>query len=66
MDIVERLRELGFIDHPNEAGDIALEAANEIERLREAINKVIKKMEGKGMGDWHEAKILAKALKEDK
>jgi len=36
MDIVERLRELGFIDHPNEAGDIALEAANEIERLREA------------------------------
>jgi hypothetical protein len=41
------------------------EQGNKIERLREAINKVIKKMEGKGMGDWPEAKILAKALKED-
>jgi len=35
-----------------------------IERLKEAINKTIKKMEGKGMGDWPEAKILLKALKE--
>jgi hypothetical protein len=41
-----------------------IEQDNEIGRLREAINKVIKKMEGKGMGDWPEAKILAKALKE--
>ena len=39
MDIVERLRELGFIYHPNEAGDIALEAADEIERLRKELIK---------------------------
>jgi hypothetical protein len=41
MDIVERLRELGFIYHPNEAGDIALEAADEIERLRVVVEDAV-------------------------
>jgi|GEM_PF-3954909 len=36
-DIIKRLRTLDFIYYPNDAGDIALEAANEIERLREAL-----------------------------
>ncbi len=49
------------LDSEREANKIL---TDEIERLREAINKVIKKMEGKGMGDWPEARILAKALKE--
>ena len=39
MDIVERLRELNFIYYPNDAADISNEAADEIERLREALDK---------------------------
>ena len=37
MDIVERLRKMDFIYYPDNAADISIEAADEIERLREAL-----------------------------
>ena len=40
MDIVERLRKLDFIYYPNDAADISKEAADEIERLREALSVI--------------------------
>jgi hypothetical protein len=66
MDIVERLRELDFIYYPDDAADISIEAADEIERLRgehETVSKIVDGMTLHFVERGKEIERLREALK---
>ena len=59
MDIVERLRELDFIYYPSYTVDISNEAADEIEKLREALKFYADEKNYEPKDGWFGYTILA-------